>query len=365
MTDRETIEQAAIRRILVLDGAMGTMIQHRNLTEEDFRGGEFRDHPVRLQGNNDMLALTRPDVIASIHRAYLEAGADIIETDTFNAQAVSQAEYHTESLVRRLNAAAARIARAEADRMTAATPHKPRFVAGSVGPTGKTASMSPDVENPALRAVDFDTLRAAYAEQMEALVDGGVDLLLIETVFDTLNAKAALDAAEDVFSRLGRRVPVMLSATITDAAGRMLSGQTVEAFLISVSHAQLFSVGLNCSFGTEQMTPFLRQLSQAAPCHVSVHPNAGIPDAMGRYSQTPEMMARDIRRFVDEGLVDIVGGCCGSTPDHIRAIADAVATPPQKRHTAAAPRGWLAGIDEFSPDGAFISRRNHTAKPSA
>lgn len=355
MTDRETIEQAAIRRILVLDGAMGTMIQRRNLTEEDFRGGEFRDHPVRLQGNNDMLALTRPDVIASIHRAYLEAGADIIETDTFNAQAVSQAEYHTESLVRRLNAAAARIARAEADRMTAATPHKPRFVAGSVGPTGKTASMSPDVENPALRAVDFDTLRAAYAEQMEALVDGGVDLLLIETVFDTLNAKAALDAAEDVFSRLGRRVPVMLSATITDAAGRMLSGQTVEAFLISVSHAQLFSVGLNCSFGTEQMTPFLRQLSQAAPCHVSVHPNAGIPDAMGRYSQTPEMMARDIRRFVDEGLVDIVGGCCGSTPDHIRAIADAVATPPQKRHTAAAPRGWLAGIDEFSPDGAFIN----------
>ena len=355
MTDRETIEQAAGRRILVLDGAMGTMIQRCSLTEEDFRGEEFRNHPIRLQGNNDMLVLTRPDVIASIHRAYLEAGADIIETDTFNAQAVSQAEYHTESLVRRLNAAAARIARAEADRMTAATPHKPRFVAGSVGPTGKTASMSPDVENPALRAVDFDTLRAAYAEQMEALVDGGVDLLLIETVFDTLNAKAALDAAEDVFSRLGRRVPVMLSATITDAAGRMLSGQTVEAFLISVSHAQLFSVGLNCSFGTEQMTPFLRQLSQAAPCHVSVHPNAGIPDAMGRYSQTPEMMARDIRRFVDEGLVDIVGGCCGSTPDHIRAIADAVATPPQKRHTAAAPRGWLAGIDEFSPDGAFIN----------
>ena len=355
MTDRETIEQAIGRRILVLDGAMGTMIQRCGLTEEDFRGEEFRDHPVKLQGNNDMLVLTRPDVIASIHREYLEAGADIIETDTFNAQAVSQAEYHTESLVRRINGAAARIARAEADRMTATTPHKPRFVAGSVGPTGKTASMSPDVENPAFRAVDFDTLRAAYAEQMEALVEGGVDLLLIETVFDTLNAKAALDAAEEAFRRTGRRVPLMLSATIADAAGRTLSGQTVEAFLISVAHAPLFSVGLNCSFGAAQMTPFLRQLAQAAPCHVSVHPNAGIPDAMGRYDQTPEMMARDIRRFVDEGLADIVGGCCGSTPDHIRAIAEAVATPSAKHHTAATPRGWLSGLDEFTADGAFIN----------
>lgn len=355
MTDRETIEQAVNSRILVLDGAMGTMIQRCGLTEEDFRGDEFHGHPVRLQGNNEMLALTRPDVIASIHRQYLEAGADIIETDTFNAQAISQAEYHTEHLVARMNAAAARIARAEADRMTALTPERPRFVAGSVGPTGKTASMSPDVDNPAFRAVDFDTLRAAYLKQITALVEGGVDLLLIETVFDTLNAKAALDAAEEAFSRLGRRVPVMLSATIADAAGRTLSGQTVEAFIISVSHARLFSVGLNCSFGAAQMTPFLRQLSQAAPWHVSVHPNAGIPDAMGRYDQTPEMMARDIRRFVDEGLVDIVGGCCGSTPDHIRAIAAAVAVPPQRRHTAGTPRGWLAGIDEFDPAGAFIN----------
>lgn len=203
--------------------------------------------------------------------------------------------------------------------------------------------------------MDFDTLRAAYAEQMEALVEGGVHLLLIETVFDTLNAKAALDAAEEAFRRTGRRVPLMLSATIADAAGRTLSGQTVEAFLISVAHAPLFSVGLNCSFGAAQMTPFLRQLAQAAPCHVSVHPNAGIPDAMGRYDQTPEMMARDIRRFVDEGLVDIVGGCCGSTPDHIRAIAEAVATPSAKRHTAATPRGWLSGLDEFTADGAFIN----------
>ena len=355
MTDMKTIEQAVSDRILVLDGAMGTMIQRCRLTEDDFRGEEFRDHTVKLQGNNDMLVLTRPDIIASIHRQYLEAGADIIETDTFNAQAVSQAEYHTESLVRRINMAAARIARAEADRMTALTPHKPRFVAGSVGPTGKTASMSPDVENPAFRAIDFDTLRAAYAEQMEALLDGGIDLLLIETVFDTLNAKAALDAAEQVFMKAGRRVPIMLSATIADAAGRTLSGQTVEAFLISVSHAPLFSVGLNCSFGAAQMTPFLRELSHATPCHVSVHPNAGIPDAMGQYDQTPEMMASDIRHFVDEGLVDIVGGCCGSTPEHIRAIADAVATPPAKRHTAGAPRGWLAGLDEFDPAGAFIN----------
>ena len=355
MTDMKTIEQAVSDRILVLDGAMGTMIQRCRLTEDDFRGEKFRDHTVKLQGNNDMLVLTRPDIIASIHRQYLEAGADIIETDTFNAQAVSQAEYHTESLVRRINMAAARIARAEADRMTALTPHKPRYVAGSVGPTGKTASMSPDVENPAFRAIDFDTLRAAYAEQMEALLDGGVDLLLIETVFDTLNAKAALDAAEQAFMKAGRGVPIMLSATIADAAGRTLSGQTVEAFLISVSHAPLFSVGLNCSFGAAQMTPFLRELAHAAPCHVSVHPNAGIPDAMGQYDQTPEMMARDIRRFVDEGLVDIVGGCCGSTPEHIRAIADAVATPPAKRHTAGAPRGWLAGLDEFDPAGAFIN----------
>ena len=355
MTDMKTIEQAVSDRILVLDGAMGTMIQRCRLTEDDFRGEEFRAHTVKLQGNNDMLVLTRPDIIASIHRQYLEAGADIIETDTFNAQAVSQAEYHTESLVRRINMAAARIARAEADRMTALTPHKPRYVAGSVGPTGKTASMSPDVENPAFRAIDFDTLRAAYAEQMEALLDGGVDLLLIETVFDTLNAKAALDAAEQAFMKAGRGVPIMLSATIADAAGRTLSGQTVEAFLISVSHAPLFSVGLNCSFGAAQMTPFLRELAHAAPCHVSVHPNAGIPDAMGQYDQTPEMMARDIRRFVDEGLVDIVGGCCGSTPEHIRAIADAVATPPAKRHTAGAPRGWLAGLDEFDPAGAFIN----------
>ena len=288
MTDMKTIEQAVSDRILVLDGAMGTMIQRCRLTEDDFRGEEFRDHTVKLQGNNDMLVLTRPDIIASIHRQYLEAGADIIETDTFNAQAVSQAEYHTESLVRRINMAAARIARAEADRMTALTPHKPRYVAGSVGPTGKTASMSPDVENPAFRAIDFDTLRAAYAEQMEALLNGGVDLLLIETVFDTLNAKAALDAAEQAFMKAGRGVPIMLSATIADAAGRTLSGQTVEAFLISVSHAPLFSVGLNCSFGAAQMTPFLRELAHAAPCHVSVHPNAGIPDAMGQYDQTPE-----------------------------------------------------------------------------
>ena len=237
MTDMKTIEQAVSDRILVLDGAMGTMIQRCRLTEDDFRGEEFRDHTVKLQGNNDMLVLTRPGIIASIHRQYLEAGADIIETDTFNAQAVSQAEYHTESLVRRINMAAARIARAEADRMTALTPHKPRYVAGSVGPTGKTASMSPDVENPAFRAIDFDTLRAAYAEQMEALLDGGVDLLLIETVFDTLNAKAALDAAEQAFMKAGRGVPIMLSATIADAAGRTLSGQTVEAFLISVSHS--------------------------------------------------------------------------------------------------------------------------------
>ncbi len=339
---------------MVLDGAMGTMIQRYGLAEEDFRGAEFATHPVKLEGDNDVLNITRPDIISAIHRDYLEAGADIITTCTFNAQAISQAEYKMQGQVREMNRAAVLLARREADKMTALTPDKPRFVAGSVGPTGKTASMSPDVDNPAYRAVDFEQLRTAYREQIEVLVECGVDLLLFETIFDTLNVKAALSAAEEVFAECGRRVPVMLSVTIADAAGRMLAGQTLEAFLASVAHADVLSVGLNCSFGAEQMTPFLKQLA-SAPYYVSAHPNAGIPDAMGHYDQTPEKMAQSIRRFVDGGLVNIVGGCCGSTPDHIRAIAEAMADVETVRRPAQCKTPWLAGLDSFDVDGAFVN----------
>ena len=348
------INEILERRIMVLDGAMGTMIQRYGLTEDDFRGAEFASHGVKLEGDNDVLNITRPDVISSIHRQYLEAGADIITTCTFNAQAISQAEYKMQDEVREMNRAAVALARAEADRMSAITPDKPRFVAGSVGPTGKTASMSPDVDDPARRAVDFEQLRAAYREQIEVLVECGVDLLLFETIFDTLNVKAALSAADELFTECGCRVPIMLSVTIADAAGRMLAGQTLEAFLASVAHADVLSVGLNCSFGADQMTPFLKQLS-AAPCYVSAHPNAGIPDAMGRYDQTPEKMAQSIRRFVDGSLVNIVGGCCGSTPDHIRAIAEAVADVEQVRKPAECKPAWLAGLDAFDTDSAFVN----------
>ena len=348
------IYDIARHRILILDGAMGTMIQRYNLTEQEFRGEEFASHPVNLEGNNDILSLTRPDIIRKIHRQYLEAGADIIESCTFNSQRISQQEYHTQHLVRRMNLAAARLARAEADRFTALTPDKPRFVAGSVGPTGKTASMSPDVDNPAFRAIDFDTLCEAYTEQIDALVEGGVDILLFETLFDTLNAKAALTAAENVFTSRGCRLPVMLSVTIADAAGRMLAGQTLDAFLCSVAHFKPFSVGLNCSFGAEQMLPMLKQLAQVAPCLISAYPNAGIPNQMGEYDQTPEIMARHISAFAEQGLVNIVGGCCGSTPQHIKAIAEAVAeaTP---RSASPTKQAWLAGLDAFTQGNGFIN----------
>ena len=348
-----SIRDILSHRIMLLDGAMGTMIQRYGLREEDFRGEEFSSHVIPLAGNNEMLALTRSDVLSAIHRAYLEAGSDIITTCTFNAQVISQAEYHTQHLVRRINLAAAAVARAEADRMTALTPERPRFVAGSVGPTGKTASLSPDVDDPAFRAVDFDMLFEAYAEQIEALVDGGVDLLLVETAFDTLNVKAALAAAEQVFSYKGKRLPVMLSVTVADAAGRMLAGQTLEALLSSVGHVELLSVGLNCSFGAEQMLPLLKQLADA-PYYVSAYPNAGIPDEEGRYNQTPERMAASVRLFVEQGLVNIVGGCCGSTPDHIRAIAEVVQSP-SVRKPSTKPTAWLAGLDGFVADGSFVN----------
>ncbi len=349
------MEDIIKERILVLDGALGTMIQQYGLTEADFRGEEFKNHPVKLEGNNDILVLTRPDIISNIHRQYLEAGADIIETCTFNSQAISQTEYQTTDFVYRINLEAARLARQEADRMTALTPDKPRFVAGSVGPTAKMTSMSPDVENPALRAVDYDTLCKAYVEQMEALMEGGVDALLIETIFDTLNAKAALCAAREVFQTIGRKVPVMLSVTVADAGGRLLSGQTLEAFLTSVAHEEIFSVGLNCSFGAEQMLPFLKRLSEIAPSYISVYPNAGLPDAMGKYDETPEKMAAHVTPFVNGCLVNIIGGCCGTTPEHIRVLAEVASNAQVIRTPQTASLPWLAGLEGFDAKGSFIN----------
>ena len=344
-------------RLLVLDGAMGTMIQRFNLTEDDFRGQLLKNHPTKLQGNNDIIALTRPDVLHQIHRLYLEAGADIIEANTFNAQRISQADYQTEHLVEAINRAAVRIARSEAQRMTELTPEKPRFVAASIGPTNKTLSMSPDVENPALRALTYDELKEAYEEQMVVLAEEHVDLFLIETIFDTLNAKAALAAARDACRKTGTDIPVMLSATITDASGRTLSGQTIEAFLTSVAHDEnILSVGLNCSFGADDLKPYVQQLAEQAPYFISAHPNAGLPDEEGEYTQTPESMAAAILKFVDEGYVNIVGGCCGSTPDHIRKIAEAVSTRQGRKRPEQGNMAWLAGLEGFSPSaGIFMN----------
>lgn len=351
----KTLKDIIKERILVLDGALGTMIQQYGLTEADFRGAEFKDHPVKLEGNNDILVLTRPDLIAGIHRQYLEAGADIIETCTFNSQAISQGEYHTTDYISRINREAVRLARQEAERMTALTPDKPRYVAGSIGPTAKMTSMSPDVENPAMRAVNFDTLRVAYVEQIRALMEGGVDALLIETIFDTLNAKAALSAAREVFEETGRKVPVMLSATVADAAGRLLSGQTLEAFLVSIAHEEIFSVGLNCSFGAEQMLPFLKELADKAPYYISMYPNAGLPDAMGKYDETPEKMAVHVAPFVEGDFVNIIGGCCGTTPEHIRALSELAGKATSIREPKECKLPWLAGLEGFDANGSFIN----------
>ncbi len=330
-------------RILVLDGAMGTMVQRYALSDEDFRGQRFASHPVMLKGNNDILVLTRPDIIQEIHTKYLEAGADIIETSTFNANRISQTEYGCEGLCYEINRRAAELARKSADKYS--TPEKPRFVAGSVGPTSRTCSMSPDVENPAYRNVTFDELVEAYKEQMIALIEGGVDALLCETIFDTLNAKAALYAADEAMATTGREVPVMLSFTIADTQGRILSGQTIEAFLASVAGRKLLSVGLNCSFGAREMKPFLKRLSEIAPFYVSVYPNAGLPNALGEYDQTPAEMAEIIHEYIEEGLVNIVGGCCGTTDEYIARFPSLThgATP---RVPAAKPSElWLSGLE--------------------
>lgn len=327
---------------MVLDGSMGALIQQRGLNGE-------------VRGNNDMLVITNPDAIRQIHREYLEAGADIIETNTFNAQRISQTEYHTEQYVEEINRRAAQLAREEADRMTALNPGKPRFVAGSIGPTGKTASMSPNVDDPAMRAVTYDELFDAYREQIRALAEGGVDVLLIETIFDTLNAKATIMAAESIFKEIGRRLPIMLSITIADAAGRMLTGQSIEAFVATVMFARPLSIGINCSFGPAQLRPYIKQLRKAAPCYVSAYPNAGLPNALGEYDETPESMAAYMRTMVSEGLVDIVGGCCGTTPEHIRVLSHECQAAAHK-HDNTPKVAWLAGIDAFSPmEGTFIN----------
>ncbi len=320
---------------MVLDGAMGTMLQRYQFDEDDFRGERFKDWPLPLKGNNDLLSLTQPQALAEIHRKYFEAGADIVETNTFSGTSIAMADYGMEELVYELNFESAKIAKKVAQEFTEREPHKPRFVAGSIGPTNKTASMSPDVNDPGFRAVSFNELREAYKVQVEALLDGGADILLVETIFDTLNAKAALFAIEEVRDERNIDVPVMVSGTITDASGRTLSGQTAEAFLISVSHIPILSVGFNCALGAKQLTPHLEVLSAKSDFAVSAHPNAGLPNAFGAYDETPEQMAAQIKEYLDKSLVNIVGGCCGTTPEHIKAIANLVKNyQPRKLTTA-------------------------------
>ncbi|WP_417872913.1 homocysteine S-methyltransferase family protein [Xanthomarina gelatinilytica] len=316
------IKQEIQKRILVLDGAMGTMLQRYKFTEEDFRGERFKDYPTSLKGNNDLLSLTQPEAIAEVHRLYFEAGADIVETNTFSGTSIAMADYNMEDLVYELNFESAKIARKVADQFTKENPEKPRFVAGSIGPTNKTASLSPDVNRPEFRAITFDELRIAYKQQVEALIDGGVDVLLVETIFDTLNAKAALFAIEEVKEERNIDIPIMVSGTITDASGRTLSGQTVEAFLTSISHVPLLSVGFNCALGAEQLQPYLQRLSNETEFFTSAHPNAGLPNAFGEYDQSPKEMQVLIENYLKDGLINIIGGCCGTNPEHIKAIAE-------------------------------------------
>ena len=324
MKNTAILYKALNERILVLDGAMGTMLQRYNFTEEDYRGERFKDWEHSLKGNNDLLSLTQPNAIEEVHRKYLEADADIIETNTFSGTTIAMADYHMEELVYELNYESAKIARKICDEFTVENPAKPRFVAGSMGPTNRTASLSPDVNDPGFRAITFDELRIAYKQQAKALLDGGSDLLLVETIFDTLNAKAALFAIDEIQEERNIQIPIMVSGTITDASGRTLSGQTAEAFLISISHLNLLSVGLNCALGAEQLTPYLETLSKNSEFYISAYPNAGLPNAFGQYDETPEFMAEQIKEYADKGLINIIGGCCGTTPPHIKAIADLV-----------------------------------------
>ncbi|MBR5475747.1 MAG: methionine synthase [Bacteroidaceae bacterium] len=339
------IQESLKKRILILDGAMGTMIQKYKLDENDFRGERFADHPTLLKGNNDLLLLTRPDIIRSIHEKYLAAGADIIETSTFNSNKISQAEYGCAHLCDELNRTAVRIAREAADKYS--TPDKPRYVVASIGPTSQTCSISPDVENPAYRSITFDTLVEAYVEQMKVLIECGVDALLCETIFDTLNAKAAIYAAEKSMEECGREIPIMLSLTIADSAGRTLSGQTIEAFLASVMSRKILSVGLNCSFGAEQMKPFIKRISELAPCYVSAYPNAGLPNELGNYDQSPDEMAELVKDYIDSSLVNIIGGCCGTTDEYIARFPALVDNKEPRKPNAYPTDLWLAGLERL------------------
>ena len=357
MTTHQHLKSLLQQRILVLDGAMGTMIQRHKLEEEDFRGERFANIKQKVKGNNDLLSITQPKIIKQIHEDYLESGADIIETNTFNSTSISMADYKMEELVYEINRDAARIARLACDKYTAITPDKPRFVAGSIGPTNKTASLSPDVSSPAFRAITFDQLRDSYYEQICGLMDGGADILLVETVFDTLNAKAALMAISQYCEEKGQEVPVMVSGTITDASGRTLSGQTTEAFLTSISHVDLISVGLNCALGAEQLKPFLEILSNLAPFAVSAHPNAGLPNQFGQYDQSADIMAEIIQGFLEDGLVNIIGGCCGTTPLHIEKIAKLAEKYEPRPIPSASENTFLSGLEhlEIRPDSNFIN----------
>ncbi len=337
--------KAAAQRILIIDGAMGTMIQRHKLSEEDYRGARFKDWPQDLKGNNDLLVLTQPDIIRDIHNAYFEVGADIAETNTFNAQRISMADYGMEALSAEINLAAARLAREAADAWTERTPERPRFVAGAIGPTNRTASISPDVNRPGFRNVDFDELAAAYGEQVRALIEGGVDIILIETIFDTLNAKAAGFAVLEAFDAMGVTLPIMISGTITDLSGRNLSGQTPEAFWYSMRHLKPFSIGLNCSFGAEHLRPAVAEIAAVAECYVSAYPNAGLPNAMGEYDETPHEMACKMEDWARDGLINIVGGCCGSTPEHIAHIRAHVEKYPPRTIPQVAPKLRLSGLE--------------------
>ena len=350
-------------RILILDGAMGTMIQRHKLAEADYRGSRFANCEILQKGNNDLLVLTQPEIILGIHRKYLEAGADIIETNTFNAQRISMEDYGMGELVREINLEAAHLARKAADEFTAENPLKPRFVAGAVGPTNKTASMSPDVNNPAFRAVTFDDLVAAYKEQIIALIEGGVDALLIETIFDTLNAKAAIYAAENAMKEAGRRVELMISATVADTSGRTLSGQTIRAFLASVSHANVLSVGLNCSFGAKDLKPYLQEISEYASCFVSAYPNAGLPNQFGEYDETPETMAIQIKEYFDEKLVNIIGGCCGTTPAHIAEYVALIAGAEVRKPAKHSHNMIISGLEHVEINSSAMENTENSVIP--
>ena len=349
---RAALHEAAKNRILVLDGAMGTMLQRRKLQEADYRGERFKGANGDLKGNHDLLNITRPDVILDVHREYLEAGADIIETNTFSGTWISQADYRLESAVMDINREGAKLARQAADVVTAKDPSRPRFVAGALGPTNRTASLSPDVNRPEFRNISFDELREAYRDQARGLIEGGADILLVETIFDTLNAKAAVFGIYELFDELGEEWPLMISGTITDLSGRTLSGQTTEAFWNSVRHARPFSVGLNCAFGAEQMRAYVAELSRVADVPVSAYPNAGLPNQFGEYDEAPHATAGHLREWAEAGLVNIVGGCCGTTPDHIRAIAESVRGLKPRKIPVVPTALRLSGLEPFTASAA-------------